>query len=130
MKVERPPELWEADTEDVQLLPLLGEMIASGLATGADLAGLTLSASNVSVEPDEPNDESEPSILPGDYVALSVRGNGDWDNEGWWPEPRVPQARWLARMDQRLRTAGAQIAYVRRLPDENSVTVFFRRSPG
>jgi len=32
MRVERPPELWEAAAEDTTLVPLLGEMIAARLA--------------------------------------------------------------------------------------------------
>ncbi len=59
MKVERPPEIWAAATEDVDFIPLLGEMIAAalagGLARGLALADLTLNVSNVVVErsPDE-----------------------------------------------------------------------------
>ena len=44
MKVERPPEIWEADTEDTRFVPLLGEMIAAALAGGGELAELTLNA--------------------------------------------------------------------------------------
>jgi hypothetical protein len=36
MKVERPPELWEADVEDVAVIRLMGEMIAFGLRYGTD----------------------------------------------------------------------------------------------
>jgi len=28
MNVQRPPALWEADTEDIRFVPLLGEVIA------------------------------------------------------------------------------------------------------
>jgi hypothetical protein len=41
MRIERPPELWEADTEDIRLVPLLGEMIAAGLGTGVSFATLS-----------------------------------------------------------------------------------------
>jgi hypothetical protein len=33
MRTERPPEIWEADTEDVRFIPLLGEMSPEGSAT-------------------------------------------------------------------------------------------------
>ena len=36
MRTERPPELWEADTEDVRFIPLLGEMIARLSVSHAD----------------------------------------------------------------------------------------------
>jgi len=42
MRVERPPQLWEADTDDERFIPLLGEMIAVSLARGAKLEELTL----------------------------------------------------------------------------------------
>ena len=32
MKTEHPPDVWEADTEDVRFVPLLGEMIAAPLS--------------------------------------------------------------------------------------------------
>ncbi len=31
LRVERPPELWEADVDDVPLVRVLGEMIATAL---------------------------------------------------------------------------------------------------
>ena len=50
MNVEQPPELWEADTEDSQFLPLLLETIAAALAGGrAPLEDLALNASNIVV---------------------------------------------------------------------------------
>jgi hypothetical protein len=41
MKVQRPPEIWEADTEDIRFLPLLGEMIVAPLSEGVTLGELT-----------------------------------------------------------------------------------------
>ena len=126
MRVERPPEIWEADTEDVRLLPLLGEMIASGLATGTPLAELTLSASNVVIEP--PDDgEGMVDPLPGQYVALTVSGVTDFGPDDTWHPSAPPQTGLLSRLAERLQTAGARFAYVRRIPPDGSFTVFFSR---
>ena len=38
MKIERPPELWEADSDDARFLPLLGEINARLLDAGARYA--------------------------------------------------------------------------------------------
>ena len=65
IKVERPPEIWEAETEDVRFVPLLGEMIAAALSGGAELGQLTLNASNVVVEASEDDDPSGHGPLAG-----------------------------------------------------------------
>lgn len=128
MKVERPPEIWEGDTEDVRFLPLLGEMIASGLAKSAQLADLTLSVSNVVVERAEDDDEPLLSPEPGEYVAVTVLGAGDWGPEGVWPRSQYSSpSPWLERMNDRLRTAGVPFAYVRTFKDYATVTIFLRR---
>jgi hypothetical protein len=49
MSIERPPSLWDADTEDSRLFPLLGEMIVLGLGRRNELARLTLNAANITV---------------------------------------------------------------------------------
>jgi hypothetical protein len=128
MKIERPPELWEADTDDVRLLPLLGELIAKGIVGGAPLEELTLNASNVVVE--VPGDGEPPGFPePGEYVAITVRGRTDiGPDETWHPSSRAG-AGLLATLRERLETAGARFAYVRRIAPEGSVTVFFARLP-
>jgi hypothetical protein len=37
MRTERPPLMWEADTDDERFIPLLGEMIVVGLNAGNEL---------------------------------------------------------------------------------------------
>jgi len=37
MKTERLPEMWEAQTEDIHFIPLLGEIIAAGIGGGSPL---------------------------------------------------------------------------------------------
>jgi hypothetical protein len=130
MKIERPPELWEADTEDVRLIPLLGEMIASGLAVGASLGELTLGASNVVVSTFEDDDAGAQSIQvpnPGEYVALTVSGPTDFGADGAWYPGTGSSQRLLARLTGRLDVAGVRFAYIRQLPSSGSFTVFLRR---
>ena len=71
VKVERPPALWQADTEVGPFLALLGELIALGLGRGNELDGLTLNVANVVVEPDD----EEGSVPEGEFVAITVRGS-------------------------------------------------------
>ena len=128
MKVERPPEIWEADTEDVRFLPLLGEMIAAALSRGAELSALTLNVSNVVVEPAEDLDLIEGSgPSPGQYVAVTVSGHTDLGPDSTWL-PRSPRVSGLlARLVERLVVAGARYAYVRCMPPSGSITVFLSR---
>jgi hypothetical protein len=129
MRVERPPELWEADTDDALLLPLLGEMIAAGLATGASLGDLTLNASNIVVEPFD--DDSCPQVpATGEYVALTVSGPTDFGPDASWSSGSRGASGILMRLRERLVTAGARYAYVRHFPTEGSFTVFFCRATG
>jgi len=127
MKMERPPELWEPDTEDWRFVPLLGEMIAAALAAGAGLEELTLGASNVVVCP---SDEGDPVDAPGpaEYVAITVRGPTDFGADDRW-HPAAPQrGGLLGRLHERLDAAGAAFAYIRRAPPQGSFTVFFPRA--
>jgi hypothetical protein len=79
--VERPPEVWAPASALEPFIRLLGELIAAGLArNGNELAGLTLNVSNVTVEPDAAG-----TIPAGDFVAVTVRGAGDWEPEVSWP---------------------------------------------
>ena len=126
MKVERPPEIWEADTEDVRFVPLLGEMIASALSRGAELSELTLNVSNVVVDAPEDLEGTGPS--PGEYVAVTVTGRVDLGPDGHWRRGRVTASGLLDRLLERLTTAGAVYGYVRRLPPQGSITVFLPRA--
>jgi hypothetical protein len=128
MRVERPPLLWDADTEDIRFLPLLGEMIAAGLGKGTPLAELTLNASNVVVEP-SPDDGGEAAApLPGEYIAITVSGVADFGPEARWPRTDGKRDKGLLdRLSSALETAGARFAYLRRIGEQGSFTVFLPR---
>ena len=128
MKTERPPEMWEAETEDVHFIPLLGEMIAAGIGGGSLLEELTLNVSNVVVQLDA-SEEVEQGRLPpeGEYVAVTVRGRTDLGPDDSWFPGHVGYGL-LGRLGPRLTDSGACYAYVRRLSQEGSITVFLRRS--
>jgi len=126
MKVEQPPELWEADTEDSRFLALLGEVIAAALSRGTPLGELILNASNVVVQP--PEDGEEPGVpQPAEYVAITVRGRTDFGREDTWHPSAPLGAGLLSDLHLRLEAAGARFAYIRRTPPEGSLTVFFSR---
>ena len=124
MKVERPPLLWSPDTEDEPFLLMLGEMIALGLGRGTELADLTLNVSNVTVDPD---DDGE-SIPEGDYVAVTVRGAGVWEDD-IWRTGQGSTAGLLGGVRPAAEAAGAVYAYTRNLGSEGSVTALLPRLP-
>ena len=130
MKTERPPSVWEADTEDVRFIPLLGEMIAAGLSGGSTLETLTLNVSNIVAPEDAEDDPANRTVLPaGEYVAVTVRGITDLGpDQVWFPGRPLSDRLLLGRLDTELTMAGVRYAYVRRIPPEGSVTVMLARS--
>lgn len=130
MRVERPPELWEAATDDTRFIPLLGEMIAAGLSGGAALDAMTLNASHVVIAPhaDEHEDGDEPALAPpGEYVAVTVSGETTFGDDCIWRTPGPASGGLLKRLQAPLITAGVVCAYTRRMPPHGSVTVLLRR---
>jgi hypothetical protein len=125
MKVERPPLMWSPDTEDEPFLLMLGEMIALGLGRGTELADLTLNISNVTVDPDAEDDEGE-AIPEGDYVAITVRGAGVWEDD-LWRAGQGPTTGLLVNVGPAANAAGAVYAYTRNLGSEGSVTALLPR---
>jgi hypothetical protein len=123
MRVERPPQLWEADTEEVAFLELTGEMIAAALGRGNELADLVLGASNVAVEADAATGE----LPTGEYVALTIRGGGDWSPEFVWTPSSPRSSNWTCNVERAAPKAQAEYAYVRTHPEGGSLTVFLRR---
>ena len=126
MKVERPPLMWSPDTEDEPFLLMLGEMIALGLGRGSELADLTLNVSNVTVDPDE--DEEGESIPEGDYVAVTVRGAGVWEDD-LWRAGQGATTGLLGNVVAAADAAGAVYAYTRNLGSEGSVSALLPRLP-
>ena len=123
MRVERPPQLWEVDVDDEPFIRMLGEMIVVGLLHHDVLAELTLNASNVTV-----GDDGLEWVAAGDYLAISIRGRGDWEGDMSWT-PASAEPFWSPDLDIAVRAASASFAYRRRLgDDEGSITVFVPRS--
>jgi hypothetical protein len=125
LTVERPPELWALDADDERLIRLLGEMIAAGLArNGGDLPSIVLNVSNVAV-----TREAADPIPPGDFVAITIRGRGDWSPElARQPLPNGDPPLVNADLEAAAGAAGAAYCYTRVLaPGEGSVTAFFAR---
>ena len=125
LRVERPPQLWEADTDDERFIPLLGEMIAASLARGAKLEALTLNVANVTVPEPEAADGDGPAA--GDYVAVTVRGELAWEAEAAWRPGRPWTLPRLDDLTQRLAPAGVRFGYTRNLQPGGSLTVFLPR---
>jgi hypothetical protein len=126
MRTERPPLMWEADTDDERFIPLLGEMIVVGLNAGNELAQLTLAVSNVTVEEDDDDEPETPWVEPGDYVAVTVKGPGRWSDDVW-RSGDGPTLGMLVNVAPWADDAGAVYAYTRDLDGEGAVTVFLRR---
>jgi hypothetical protein len=127
MKVERPPELWEADTDDTRFIPLLGEMIAGSLARSKkDLGELTLNASNVVVPLMGAEDGHGPAA--GEYVAITISGDVIWTADAVWAPGQRLNDPWLADLNARLEASGSPYAYIRKLDPQGSITVFLPRS--
>ena len=126
MRTERPPLMWEADTDDERFIPLLGEMIVVGLNAGNELAQLTLAVSNVTVEEDDDDEPETPWVEPGDYVAVTVKGPGRWSDDVWGSGDG-PTLGMLVNVAPRADDAGAVYAYTRDLDGEGAVTVFLPR---
>jgi len=124
MRLERPPELWQAHTTDDTLIPLLGEMIAASLVrSSADLASLTLNASNVAVPHEASSTVGPPA---GEFVALTITGAVAWEADAFWLPEHPWQAADLEDLAQRLSLAQVRYAYIRKAT-LGSITVFLAR---
>jgi hypothetical protein len=126
LRVERPPLLWEPDTELEPFIRALGEMIAAGLVrNGHELSEITLNVSNVTVEADAAG-----PMPAGDFVAVTIESNGDWGPEATWdPSGEIGGVFISGDVESALDAAGAAWAYTRKsAPDAGSVTVLYRRA--
>ncbi len=128
MRIERPPLLWDVDTEDMLFVPLLGEIVAASLTKGTPVGELTLNASNVVVEPFLDSCGETPTALPGEYVAITVSGISDFGPDATWTRAApAPSNDLLRRLSSALVLVRAGFAYVRRTGDRGSFTVFLPR---
>ncbi|HUQ26835.1 MAG TPA: hypothetical protein VM140_14310, partial [Burkholderiales bacterium] len=117
----------EADTVDKTLVPLLGEMIAARLVLNSGrLSELTLNVSNVVVAADDFDDEGR-GPAAGEYVALTVMGEGAPEDDSTWPGQDGARAGVLQRISGRLADAGVRYAYTRSFDGKGTITVFLAR---
>jgi hypothetical protein len=126
LNVERPAQLWAPDAELEPFIRLLGEMIAAALVrNGQKLEEITVNVSNVIVEP-----QAAGQIPEGDFVAITIRSQGDWSTEtSWHPADEVAAPLVSADLRSAAFAAGASYGYTRAPREgEGSVTVFFRRA--
>ena len=122
LRVERPFTLWHADVDDVALIRLTGELLASTLARGTALPDVVLRANNVTVTDDQ-------GVLPvGDHVAITVEGVGDWSPEVSWTPDRTEIVLLSTDVTAAARAAGVLWAYTRAFESGGSITVLFSRS--
>jgi hypothetical protein len=127
MRTESPPVIWEAKTEDLDFVPLLGEMIEAALRPGTRLSSLTLAAANVVVPPDT-YEVGEPVDIPvGEYVAVTVSGPGTWSTDWRWTPGTDATSGKCPLSTPRLIAAGVRFAYGRALGASSSMTVFLVR---
>jgi len=123
MHIERPPVLWEADTEDEVFIRLLGEMIAFALQRNPDVSALTLSVANVVVD----SHAARERMPAGEYLAVTVRGPGTGTPELVW-EPTSPLTFGpFGDLDHAALKSQAVWVYSRNLGEEGSITAFFSR---
>jgi hypothetical protein len=85
MHIERPPVLWEADTQDEVFIRLLGEMISFALQRSPDVSAQTLHVANVVVD----LHATRHGMPAGEYLAVTVRGPGPGTPELVW-RPNAP----------------------------------------
>ena len=124
MHIERPPVLWEIDTEDELFIRLLGEMIAFALRRSSDVSALTLNVANVVVDPETSSDR----MPAGEYVAVTVRGPGSGTPELVW-RPNAPLTFGpFGDLDMAASKSRAVWVYSRNLGEAGSITAFFFRT--
>jgi hypothetical protein len=123
LRLERPPLLWGADTDEVACRRLLDQLIALGWPGHDEPSGLSLNLSNVTV----PEDSADERLATGNYVAVTLRGPGEWGPETvWWPGATLVGGV-LPKLEESLGQASGRFAYTRNLGSDRAVTVFFSR---
>jgi hypothetical protein len=125
MHIERPPVLWEADTQDEVFIRLLGEMISFALQRSPDVSALTLNVANVVVDLHSTRHE----MPAGEYLAVTVRGTGPGTPELVW-RPNAPLTFGpFGDLDKAALKSRAVWVHSRNLGEEGSITAVFRRLP-
>jgi hypothetical protein len=121
LRIERPPLLWAVACDERAFERLLA---ATTAATGSNAEELILNMSNMVVQ----SDAADALMPAGDYVAITVAGEGAWAQDArWGREEPVPEGI-LASVSAAMLAAGAAGAYSRALGDRSSVTVLLPRA--
>jgi hypothetical protein len=125
IRIERPPELWKIDVDDVLFIRFFGELLVALLGrNGGELANVTVQFSNVVIESDAAGPMPE-----GEFVAVTGLFNADTTPE----ISRIPNAGsrpslLSSDLEYAAANAGGAWAYTRSLGGVlGSVTVFFSR---
>jgi hypothetical protein len=124
IRVEQPPHVWEADTNEVAFADLVRVLLSmSTLSRMQQPVDFTLNVSNVTI----PADSADERLAVGDYIAVTVQGLSDWGPDSiWWPG-LAPLTDLFEKLNTPLHQAHARFAYVRNIESESTVTVFFPR---
>ena len=125
MHIERPPLLWEADTQD-EVFIRLGEMISFALQRSKDVSALALNVANVAVDPHAVRE----GMPAGEYLAVTVCGPGSGTPELVWGPSAPLTFGPFGDLDKAALKSRAVSVYSRNLGEEGSITAFFRRTAG
>lgn len=130
VRVEAPPEPWEAVYDETGLLTLLAGLVDAALGSGSTRADLALGVANVVVPADQdPDGEITTAPPAGEYVAVTLTGPGSWASDWTWL-PSLAGARPQPPVSADLLTPSKAVyAYGRDLGDGSSVSIFLRRAP-
>jgi len=122
MRTGRPSDTWDPDVDDQTFFALLGEMIVVGMRRGNDLGELTLSITNVTVMPG-----ADGPIPPGDHVAITISGHGDWTPEQTWSRETAGAAPFVTpELEDALVASDAIYGYTRQgSPESGGITAMF-----
>jgi hypothetical protein len=96
------------------------------LRGGAPVERLTLNAANVTIEPSA----SSETIPVGYYVAITVRGAGNWSHDVRWAPGMAKPDEPLSCLPPLIEAARGRSAHARHLEGGPSVTVLLARDVG
>ena len=126
--IERPPELWQVEIDDVLFIRFFGELLVALLGrNGGELAAVAVQFSNVVVEP-----ATAGPMPQGEFVAITGLFSADSVPEfARVPDRHAKPPLLSTDLESAAATAGAVWAYTRSLGGgKGGVTVLFPRGGG